>query len=48
MLVIIWLVNILLTVRGIIKGKMLGLSHGWGGRYYDNDEVANLNNRSKE
>jgi tellurite resistance protein TehA-like permease len=38
-LVIIWFVNILLTVRGVVRGKILGLSHGLSGRYYD-DEVA--------
>ena len=29
MLVIIWLVNMLLTLKGAVTGKLLGLSHGW-------------------
>lgn len=28
-LVIIWLVNHVLTVKGLISGKIVGLEHGW-------------------
>lgn len=27
----IWIVNMVLTVKGLISGKIVGLEHGWDG-----------------
>lgn len=34
MLVIIWLVNHLFTIKGLITGRILGLEHGWRAHRY--------------
>ena len=34
-LLMMWIVNQLLTVRGIITGRILGLEHGWRGKGLD-------------
>lgn len=31
-LLVMWIVNQLLTVQGIITGRILGLEHGWWGK----------------
>jgi len=36
MLVIIWIVNAFLTVKGIVNGTVLGLDEGWKRRAYQN------------
>ncbi|KFY49100.1 hypothetical protein V495_00748 [Pseudogymnoascus sp. VKM F-4514 (FW-929)] len=33
-LVVIWIVNMVLTVKGLITGKVVGLEHGWDGEAY--------------
>lgn len=30
----IWIVNVVLTAKGLITGKMVGLEHGWDGDAY--------------
>jgi hypothetical protein len=42
MLVIIWLINMLLTIKSVTKGSILGLNNRWRGRYYDNDDVTEM------
>lgn len=34
MLVIIWLLNILMSIRGVITGSLLGLDKGWRAEAY--------------
>lgn len=31
----IWIVNMVLTVKGLISGKIVGLEHGWDGDAYN-------------
>lgn len=33
-LVMIWIVNMVLTAKGLITGKLVGLEHGWDGDAY--------------
>lgn len=33
MLVVLWAVNHVFTIKGIITGKVLGLDHGWKWKY---------------
>ncbi|KAK4234642.1 putative malic acid transport protein [Achaetomium macrosporum] len=37
MLVVIWLLNMALTIKGVVTGSLLGLEHGWRSRIVDND-----------
>lgn len=30
----IWIVNVVLTTKGLISGKLVGLEHGWDGDAY--------------
>lgn len=30
----IWIVNVVLTAKGLISGKLVGLEHGWDGDAY--------------
>ncbi|MCJ1476014.1 hypothetical protein MMC13_004678 [Lambiella insularis] len=39
MLVIIWLLNIVFTIKGIISGKLFGLSRGWRDQPHENGKV---------
>ena len=36
LLVIIWLVNTIFTIQGVITGKLLGLNRGWRRVVYEN------------
>ncbi|KFY39510.1 hypothetical protein V494_03943 [Pseudogymnoascus sp. VKM F-4513 (FW-928)] len=38
-LVIIWIVNMVLTTKGLITGKLVGLEHGWGGEAYKRHQI---------
>lgn len=50
-LVIIWLVNMFMTIRGVFAGTLLGLEHGWRSKAYrkrDAEEGRNSSNGGKE
>jgi hypothetical protein len=39
MLVAIWIINVLFTIKNVINGKLLGLKHGWRRAPYENGEL---------
>ena len=41
MLVILWIVITILTIRGVFTGQLLGLKHGWRKESYKHDRAGN-------
>ena len=44
MLVILWTINTILTIRGVFTGQLLGLEHGWRKESYKHDREEKSEN----
>lgn len=44
-LVLMWVIIQILTLKGIVTGRVLGLDHGWRKRYSDRRPAAIYNDR---